>query len=41
VLVLGVPMYNFGISAQLKNWIDARARAAMTQTLTAPDAALV
>lgn len=22
VLVLGVPMYNFGISAQLKNWID-------------------
>ncbi len=22
VLVLGVPMYNFGISSQLKNWID-------------------
>lgn len=22
VLVLGVPMYNFGISGQLKNWID-------------------
>ena len=27
VLVLGVPMYNFGISVQLKNWIDAIARA--------------
>jgi FMN-dependent NADH-azoreductase len=23
VVVLGVPMYNFGVSAQLKNWIDA------------------
>lgn len=23
VLVLGVPMYNFGVSAQLKNWIDS------------------
>ena len=22
ILVLGVPMYNFGISSQLKNWID-------------------
>ena len=22
VLVLGVPMYNFGISSQLKDWID-------------------
>lgn len=22
VLVLGVPMYNFGVSVQLKNWID-------------------
>lgn len=22
VLVLGVPMYNFGVSSQLKNWID-------------------
>lgn len=30
VLVLGVPMYNFGISAQLKNWIDAIARARVT-----------
>jgi len=30
VLVLGVPMYNFGISAQLKNWIDAIVRAGTT-----------
>jgi FMN-dependent NADH-azoreductase len=30
VIVLGVPMYNFGISAQLKNWIDAVARAGVT-----------
>ena len=29
-LVLGVPMYNFGISTQLKNWIDAIARAGVT-----------
>jgi len=26
-VVLGVPMYNFGVPAQLKNWIDAIARA--------------
>ncbi|MER2554573.1 MAG: NAD(P)H-dependent oxidoreductase, partial [Thauera sp.] len=30
VLVLGLPMYNFGISTQLKNWIDAIARAGVT-----------
>ncbi len=30
VLVLGVPMYNFGVSAQLKNWIDAIARVKVT-----------
>jgi FMN-dependent NADH-azoreductase len=30
VVVLGVPMYNFGVSAQLKNWIDAIARAQVT-----------
>ena len=30
VLVLGVPMYNFGIPTQLKNWIDAIARAGVT-----------
>ncbi|TCO81477.1 FMN-dependent NADH-azoreductase [Plasticicumulans lactativorans] len=29
-LVLGVPMYNFGVPAQLKNWIDAIARARVT-----------
>lgn len=29
-LVLGVPMYNFGISSQLKHWIDAIARAGVT-----------
>lgn len=30
VLVLGVPMYNFGIPAQLKSWFDAIARAGVT-----------
>ncbi|MFA6311966.1 MAG: NAD(P)H-dependent oxidoreductase [Sterolibacterium sp.] len=30
VLVLGVPMYNFGVPAQLKNWIDAIARVGVT-----------
>lgn len=30
VIVIGVPMYNFSISAQLKNWIDAIARAGVT-----------
>ena len=30
VIVLGVPMYNFGITAQLKNWIDAIAKAGVT-----------
>lgn len=30
VVVLGVPMYNFGVSAQLKNWIDAISRAKVT-----------
>lgn len=34
VLVLGVPMYNFGVPAQLKNWIDAIARARVTFTYT-------
>lgn len=29
-IVLGVPMYNFGIPVQLKNWIDAIARAGVT-----------
>jgi FMN-dependent NADH-azoreductase len=30
VIVLGVPMYNFGVPAQLKNWIDAVSRAGVT-----------
>ncbi len=30
IVVLGVPMYNFGVPAQLKNWIDAIARARVT-----------
>ncbi len=29
-LVLGVPMYNFGVPVQLKSWIDAIARAGVT-----------
>lgn len=35
VLVLGVPMYNFGVSVQLKTWIDAIARAGVTFRYTA------
>jgi len=35
VLVLGVPMYNFGVPAQLKNWIDAIMRAGVTFRYTA------
>ena len=35
VVVLGVPMYNFGVPAQLKNWIDAVARAQVTFRYTA------
>lgn len=34
-LVLAVPMYNFGIPVQLKNWIDAVARAGVTFRYTA------
>jgi FMN-dependent NADH-azoreductase len=30
VVVIGVPMYNFGVPAQLKNWIDAISRAGVT-----------
>ena len=30
VVVLGVPMYNFGVPVQLKNWIDAISRAGVT-----------
>ena len=35
VIVLGVPMYNYGIPAQLKHWIDAIARAGVTFRYTA------
>lgn len=34
-VVIGAPMYNFGISAQLKNWIDAISRAGVTFRYTA------
>ncbi|HZZ92343.1 MAG TPA: FMN-dependent NADH-azoreductase [Usitatibacter sp.] len=30
VVVLGVPMYNFGVPAQFKNWIDAISRSGVT-----------
>ena len=30
VIVIGVPMYNFGVPVQLKTWIDAIARAGVT-----------
>jgi FMN-dependent NADH-azoreductase len=35
VVVLGVPMYNFGVPAQLKNWIDGISRAQVTFRYTA------
>src|SRR5690606_22026455 len=35
VLVLGVPMYNFGIPSTLKAWIDSIARAGTTFRYTA------
>jgi FMN-dependent NADH-azoreductase len=35
IVVLGVPMYNFGVSAQLKNWIDAVTRVQVTFRYTA------
>jgi FMN-dependent NADH-azoreductase len=34
LVVLAVPMYNFGVTAQLKNWIDAVARARVTFAYT-------
>jgi FMN-dependent NADH-azoreductase len=34
VIVLGVPMYNFGVPVQLKTWIDAVARAGETFSYT-------
>jgi FMN-dependent NADH-azoreductase len=35
IVVLGVPMYNFAVSTQLKNWIDAIAKAQVTFCYTA------
>jgi FMN-dependent NADH-azoreductase len=35
VLVIGSPMFNFGVTAQLKNWIDAIARVHVTFAYTA------
>ncbi|MDQ5926610.1 MAG: FMN-dependent NADH-azoreductase, partial [Pseudomonadota bacterium] len=35
VIVLGVPMYNFGVSVQLKSWLDAIARSGVTFRYTA------
>ena len=42
MIVLGVPMYNFGIPVQLKSWIDAIARAGVTfrYTATGPEGLL-
>lgn len=42
VVVLGVPMYNFGVPVQLKSWIDAVARAGVTfrYTETGPEGLL-
>jgi len=37
-IVLGVPMYNFGVPVQLKAWIDAVARAGVTFRYTAKGA---
>jgi len=38
VIVLGVPMYNFGVPSQLKAWIDHVARAGLTFRYTAQGA---
>ena len=35
VIVIGVPMVNFGITSQLKSWIDAIAKAGLTFQYTA------
>ena len=42
VVVLGVPMYNFGAPASLKNWIDAISRAKVTfqYTVSGPEGLL-
>lgn len=42
VIVIGAPMYNFGITVQLKSWFDAIARAGVTfrYTATGPEGLL-
>ncbi len=35
VIVIGSPMYNFGVTVQLKSWFDAIARAGVTFSYTA------
>jgi len=42
VIVIGAPMYNFGMPVQLKNWFDAIARAGVTfrYTETGPEGLL-
>src|SRR6266850_1092981 len=35
IIVLGLPMYNFGVPSQLKSWIDHVARAGETFSYTA------
>ncbi|MEO7494307.1 MAG: NAD(P)H-dependent oxidoreductase [Massilia sp.] len=42
VLVIGAPMYNFGMTVQLKSWFDAIARAGVTfrYTATGPEGLL-
>ncbi|SHG99389.1 FMN-dependent NADH-azoreductase [Massilia sp. CF038] len=35
VIVIGAPMYNFGVTVQLKSWFDAIARAGVTFSYTA------
>lgn len=41
-IVLGVPMYNFGVTVQFKSWIDAIAKAGVTfrYTATGPEGLL-
>jgi FMN-dependent NADH-azoreductase len=39
VVVLGLPLYNFGVPSQLKNWFDQLARAGVTFRYT-PDGAV-
>ena len=42
VIVIGAPMYNFGVTVQLKGWFDAIARAGVTfrYTATGPEGLL-